>query len=132
MTVDRYARQRVLPVIGEEGQERLVRSRVAVVGCGATGTVMANHLARAGVGHLRVFDRDFVELNNLQRQLLYDESDVREGLPKAVAAQRRLRAINSEIRVEGVVEDLTAESAEEWLRDCDLVMDGTDNFETRY
>ena len=130
--MDRYARQIVLPVIGEEGQRRLLARRVALIGCGATGTVIANHLARAGVGHVRVLDRDFVELSNLQRQLLYDETDAREGLPKAVAAERRLRAVNSEIRVEGVVEDINGESVEDWIRDCHLVMDGTDNFETRY
>src|SRR5687767_1928131 len=93
---DRYARQTILPVIGEQGQRRLSESTVLVVGCGATGTVIANHLARAGVGRLRIVDRDFVEWNNLQRQLLFDESDVREGMPKAKAAEARLRAVNSD------------------------------------
>jgi adenylyltransferase/sulfurtransferase len=132
MNLDRYSRQTVLPMIGEEGQRRLLRSRVAVIGCGATGTVIANGLARAGVGHLRIVDRDFVEWNNLQRQLLFEEEDVRQGLPKAVAAEARLRAVNSEIRIEGVVADVHAGNVEELIGDCDLVMDGTDNFETRY
>jgi molybdopterin-synthase adenylyltransferase len=132
MDSGRYARQTVLSVIGEAGQVRLRESRVLLAGCGATGTVIANHLARAGVGRLTVIDRDFVELNNLQRQLLFDEADVREGLPKAIAAERRLRAVNSEIAVTGLVADLNAANVEELVRDADLVMDGTDNFETRY
>lgn len=105
---------------------------MAVLGCGATGTVIANHLARAGVGDLRIADRDFVELNNLQRQVLYSEEDVRQGVPKAVAAEARLRSFNSEIRVEGLVADVNAGNVEELIRDRELVMDGTDNFETRY
>lgn len=128
----RYARQTILPVLGEEGQRRLLESTVLVVGCGATGTVIANHLARAGVGRLRIVDRDFVEWNNLQRQLLFDETDVREGMPKAKAAEARLRAVNSEIQIDGLVSDVHAGNVEELLRGCDLVMDGTDNFETRY
>jgi molybdopterin-synthase adenylyltransferase len=130
--LDRYARQVVLPQIGEEGQRRLLASSVLVVGCGATGTVIANHLARAGVGRLRIVDRDFVELNNLQRQLLFDEADLAEGLPKAAAAERRLRAINSEIEVEGIVADVSAGNITALAEGCDLVLDGTDNFETRY
>ena len=132
MNPERYARQTVLSVIGEEGQQRLLGSRVAVIGCGATGTVIANHLARAGVGFLRIVDRDWVEWNNLQRQLLFNEEDVRGGIPKAKAAERALRAVNSEIEVEGVIADVNAGNVEELIGDCDLVMDGTDNFETRY
>lgn len=131
-SLSRYARQTVLPVIGPEGQERLLASRVAIIGCGATGTVIANHLARAGVGYLRIVDRDWVEWNNLQRQLLFDEADARDALPKATAAETRLRAVNSEIQIEGLVSDLNAANVEELIGDCDLVMDGTDNFETRY
>jgi molybdopterin-synthase adenylyltransferase len=130
--MDRYARQTILPVIGEAGQRRLLESRVVVLGCGATGTVIANHLARAGAGRLVIVDRDFVELNNLQRQLLFDEADVREGLPKAEAAARRLRAVNSEIEIQGIVADVHAGNIEDLIRNADLVMDGTDNFETRY
>ena len=129
---NRYARQTVLPMIGAAGQERLTSSRIAVIGCGATGTVIANHLARAGVGYLRIVDRDWVEWNNLQRQLLFDEADARDAVPKATAAVARLRAVNSEIEIEGLVSDLNAANVEELIGDCDLVMDGTDNFETRY
>lgn len=131
-SLDRYSRQTVLAQIGEAGQRRLLESSVVVVGCGATGTVIANHLARAGVGTLRIIDRDFVELNNLQRQLLFDENDVREGLPKAVAAERRLRAVNSEIRIEGRVADVNAGNVDELIGGADLVIDGSDNFEVRY
>lgn len=130
--MERYSRQIILPVIDEEGQQRLLASRVLVLGCGATGTVIANHLARAGVGCLRIVDRDFVEWNNLQRQLLFDERDVRDGTPKAKAAEARLRAVNSEIEIEGVVADVHAGNILDLAGDCDLVMDGTDNFETRY
>ena len=132
MSADRYARQRILPMVGAEGQERLLGSRVTVIGCGATGTVIANHLARAGVGHLRIVDRDWVEWNNLQRQLLYDESDVRNALPKATAAAARLSAVNSEILIEGVVADVNVGNIRDLIGDADLVMDGTDNLETRY
>jgi adenylyltransferase/sulfurtransferase len=128
----RYARQTIFHGIGRAGQEKLADAYVVVVGCGATGTVIANHLARAGVGRLTIIDRDFIELNNLQRQLLFDENDLAENLPKAVAAERKLRAINSEIEVHGVVSDVNAENVEELIAGASLVMDGTDNFETRY
>ncbi len=126
----RYHRQWIFPAIGEEGQRRLLASRVAVVGCGATGSVIASLLARAGVGSLRLFDRDLVEETNLQRQILYTEADV--GEPKAVAAQRYLNAVNGEIEIEGSVRDLHAENIASEIAGCDLVMDGTDNYETRY
>src|SRR5215211_6622203 len=106
---DRYARQVVFPGIGQEGQERLLRSRVALIGCGALGTVLANVLARAGVGFLRIVDRDYVEWSNLQRQVLFDEQDAREGASKAAAAVEMLRRINSEIQYEAVVEDFGPE-----------------------
>jgi adenylyltransferase/sulfurtransferase len=128
----RYKRQTIFPGLGEAGQRKLLAARVLIVGCGATGTVIANHLARAGVGHLTVVDRDFIELNNLQRQLLYDEHDLAENLPKAAAAERKLRAINSGIEVRGLVSDVNAENIEGLLAGMTLVMDGTDNFETRY
>ena len=102
-----------------------------LVGCGALGTVVANLLVRAGVGRLRIIDRDFVEPSNLQRQTLFEEADAREALPKAVAAERRLRAINSGVRVEGIVADLTPENAESFSADFGVILDGTDNFETR-
>jgi molybdopterin-synthase adenylyltransferase len=130
-TRDRYSRQILFAEIGEEGQERLLASSVAVVGCGALGTAVANLLVRAGVGRLRIVDRDFVEDSNLQRQTLFEEADAREALPKAVAAERRLRSINSDVKVEGVVADLTPANIEFLLGGFPLLLDGTDNFETR-
>jgi molybdopterin-synthase adenylyltransferase len=129
---ERYARQTLFAGIGRAGQERLGRARALIVGCGATGSVLANNLARAGVGHLRIADRDYVEGNNLQRQVLYDEDDVRQGMPKAAAAARRLRAINGQIDVETHITDVTADNIEALLADVDVALDGTDNFETRY
>ena len=129
---ERYSRQILFAGIGEAGQRRLLASRVAIVGCGALGTVLANLLVRAGVGHIRIIDRDFVEPSNLQRQTLFDESDASDSLPKAVAAERRLRAINSSIAIEGVVADIGPRNAEELLSSHDLILDGTDNFETRH
>ncbi len=128
----RYARQLIFAGIGREGQEKLLSARVVLVGCGADGTVIADRLVRAGVGHLTLIDRDFIELNNLQRQVLYDEDDLRQNLPKAVAAERKLRRINSQVELTGLVADLNAENAEELLAGADLVMDGTDNLEARY
>jgi len=118
--------------IGPEGQERLLSSSIVIVGCGAIGAAAASLLARAGIGHLRILDRDFVEASNLQRQTLFDESDAREALPKAVAAERKLRSIDSELRVEGIVADLSPKNAEELLSGFPLILDGTDNFETRF
>lgn len=129
---DRYSRQILFPGIGEEGQRRLSEAAAAVVGCGALGSFHAGALARAGVGRLILIDRDFVEWSNLQRQWLYEESDAREGLPKAVAAARALARINSETRVEAQVADLTPENIEELLEGAVVVLDGTDNFETRF
>lgn len=128
----RYARQSVLPEIGPSGQEALARGTVLVVGCGALGSTQAELLARAGVGRLILVDRDVLELPNLQRQLLFDERDVRERMPKAAAAARRLRSINSEIAVEARVADVTPANITELMRPADLVVDGTDNYETRY
>jgi adenylyltransferase/sulfurtransferase len=129
---ERYSRQLRFREIGEEGQELVCASRVAVVGCGALGTVQAELLARAGVGYVRVIDRDYVELTNLQRQLLYDEQDAREVCPKAIAAARRLKAINSGIGIEPRVADVTPENIHDLLDGVGLIMDATDNFETRY
>jgi molybdopterin-synthase adenylyltransferase len=128
---ERYSRQILFAEIGEQGQQRLGNSSVVIVGCGALGTALANLLVRAGVGRLRIVDRDFVEASNLQRQTLFVEDDAREALPKAVAAERRLRAINAGVTVEGVVADLGPSNAEELLGGFPLVLDGTDNFETR-
>jgi molybdopterin/thiamine biosynthesis adenylyltransferase len=118
--------------IGEEGQRKLLASSAVIVGCGAIGASAAQLLARAGVGRLRVIDRDFVEPSNLQRQALYDESDAHQALPKAVAAECKLRQLNSQIEIGGVVCDLTPENAQELLNGFDLILDGTDNFETRF
>lgn len=128
----RYGRQILLPQIGPDGQKKISSASIAVVGIGALGSVSANLLARAGVGRLRLIDRDFLELQNLQRQALYDEEDVRTNLPKAVAARRRLQKINSEIRIEAEPSDLNAETVDDLLGGIDLVIDGTDNFETRF
>ncbi|HET8631111.1 MAG TPA: ThiF family adenylyltransferase [Thermomicrobiales bacterium] len=128
----RYVRQTIHPQIGEAGQRRLGAARVLLVGCGALGTHVADTLARAGVGHLRVVDRDFIELNNLQRQILFDEEDLARGLPKALAAAEKLRRINSIIAVEPVVDDVNAGNIAALIEGIDVIVDGTDNFETRY
>ena len=128
---ERYSRQILFEGIGEAGQQRLLESSAVLIGCGALGTAVANLLVRAGLGRLRIVDRDFVEPSNLQRQTLFTESDARQALPKAVAAERRLGEINSGVRVEGVVADLRPANAEELLGGFPLVLDGADNFETR-
>lgn len=129
---ERYSRQVLFSGIGTHGQEHLASSRVAIVGCGATGSALASLLARAGVGFLRIIDRDYVEPSNLQRQVLFDETDAAESLPKAVAAARKIRAFNSDITIEDRVADLTPENCADLLGNVQLIMDGTDNFETRY
>jgi molybdopterin/thiamine biosynthesis adenylyltransferase len=129
---ERYSRQILFPGIGEQGQERLLASRVTIVGCGALGSLQAMQLAQAGVGNICVIDRDYIETSNLQRQCLFEESDAAEGLPKAVAAERRLQRLNSGIRVKGLVRDLEPANVEELLEGAELILDGTDNFETRY
>jgi molybdopterin/thiamine biosynthesis adenylyltransferase len=128
----RYARQMRYQPIGVEGQQRLLASRALVVGCGALGSVIANTLARAGVGKLRLVDRDFLELNNLQRQVLYDEEDVAAGLPKAIVAQNKLRKINSQIEIEAHVADVEHTNIVKLCEGVDCIVDGTDNFETRF
>jgi molybdopterin-synthase adenylyltransferase len=128
---EKYSRQILFSGIGEPGQQAILGSSAVVVGCGALGTVAANLLVRAGVGRLRIVDRDFVETSNLQRQTLFEESDARDALPKAVAAERRLRAINSGVQVEGVVADVTPKNVAELLSGFSVILDGTDNFETR-
>ncbi len=128
----RYSRQILFPPIGEAGQSKIRNASVCVVGCGALGSFQAEALARAGVGHLRLIDRDYVDYTNLQRQWLYDESDARNESPKAVAAAKRLRQVNHHVRIEPLVTDLTPSNAEELVAGCNLILDGTDNFETRY
>ena len=119
VSLDRYSRQMRFPGIGEQGQRRLRESRVTLCGCGALGTVLANALVRGGVGHLRLIDRDFIETNNLQRQVLFDEHDVAENLPKAEAAARKLAAINSTVHVEPVVTDVDRTNIVELVKDGD-------------
>jgi len=127
----RYHRQMLLPGFGEEAQRRLLTSVATIVGCGALGSVIADSLARAGVGELRLIDRDFVELTNLQRQVLYDESDVEAGMPKAEAARRRLERINSDVRIHAHVEDLVPANIDRLLAGSGVILDGLDNFESR-
>lgn len=128
----KYSRQMLFQPLGRDGQERLSASSAVLVGCGAIGAAAANLLVRAGLGRLRIIDRDFVELSNLQRQSLFTESDAREALPKAVAAERNLRSLNADVQVEGVVADLTSRNAADLLAGFPLILDGTDNFETRF
>jgi bacteriocin biosynthesis cyclodehydratase domain-containing protein len=128
---DRYSRQILFAPIGEAGQQLLLNSKAVLVGCGATGTAVANLLIRAGLGTLRIIDRDFVEPSNLQRQTLFEESDAQENLPKAIAAEKRLKTINSEARIDPIVADLTPKNARDLLANFPLILDGTDNFETR-
>ncbi len=128
----RYSRQVLYDGVGEAGQRRLQASRVVIIGCGALGTVLANTLVRAGVGHVRLCDRDFIELNNLQRQVLFDEGDIAEGWPKAEAAARKLRRINSTVTVEAHVVDVNHHNVARLAEGVDLILDGTDNFEARF
>jgi adenylyltransferase/sulfurtransferase len=130
--LERYSRQMRFYGIGEAGQRKLAEAHVTLCGCGALGTVLANVLVRAGVGHLRLLDRDFIETSNLQRQVLFDEHDVAENLPKAEAAARKLGAINSSVHVEPVVTDIDRTNILELCEDANLILDGTDNFEIRY
>lgn len=129
---ERYSRQVLFAGIGAAGQQRLLESRVAIVGCGATGSALASLLARAGVGSLRIIDRDYVEASNLQRQMLFDETDAAESVPKAIAAARKVAQFNSQVVAEPHVSDLTPQNADQLLSGVQLVLDGTDNFETRY
>jgi molybdopterin-synthase adenylyltransferase len=130
--LERYSRQMRFYGMMEAGQRRLLEARVTLCGCGALGTVLANALVRAGVGHLRLIDRDFIETSNLQRQVLFDEHDVAENLPKAEAAARKLGAINSSVHVYPVVTDIDRTNILDLVGDADLILDGTDNFEIRY
>ena len=130
--LERYSRQMRFPGMGKAGQQKLLASRVTLCGCGALGTVLANTLVRAGVGFLRIVDRDFVEPSNLQRQVLFDESDVAGNMPKSEAAAIKLRQINSSVTIEPVVADIDRTNIEELTRDADLILDGSDNFEVRY
>ncbi|MDP2916325.1 MAG: ThiF family adenylyltransferase [Dehalococcoidia bacterium] len=130
--IDRYSRQILFPGIGEEGQKKIGNSYVVLVGCGALGTVIASALVRAGVGRLRIIDRDFIEYHNLQRQGLFDEEDIKNSLPKSIAAERHLKKVNSSVQIEGVVADVNFKNIERFVRGANLIMDGLDNFETRF
>ena len=132
MDLTRYERQTIFPGLGKEGQMRLAAATAVVVGCGATGTALANHLVRMGVGRVRIIDRDFIELNNLQRQILFDQDDIDHNLPKAEAAAAKLRIVNRDIEIEAVVVDVNAGNILALLNDATIVLDGTDNFSTRY
>jgi molybdopterin/thiamine biosynthesis adenylyltransferase len=128
----RYSRQMLFAPIGETGQKKLAEQAVLIVGMGALGTVLANHMVRAGVGLVRFVDRDYVEKSNLQRQMLFDEEDVRQSYPKVIAAERKLRIVNSDVRLQAIVADVTAVNVEEFMEGVQLVLDGTDNFQTRF
>ena len=130
--LERYSRQILFGPIGIEGQEKLMNSRTVIVGMGALGTVIANHLVRAGVGYIRMIDRDLVEESNLQRQSLFDEEDALQQLPKVIAAKKKLEKINSSVSIEAVIADLNLDNAEDLLTGVDVILDGTDNFLTRY
>ena len=129
---NRYLSQIVFPEIGKKGQEKIKNAKVIVIGCGALGCAIANNLVRAGIGKIKIVDRDLVEISNLQRQILYDEEDVRERIPKSIAAKRKLEKINSEVKIEAIVSDVNFRNIEDLIKDCDIVLDGTDNFETRF
>ena len=129
---DRYSRQVLFGPIGEPGQDKLAAARVAIIGCGATGSALAGLLARAGIGTLRIIDRDYVESSNLQRQTLFTEADAAESLPKAVAATRAIASFNSQVQVESHVADLVPANVASLLDNVNVILDGTDNFETRY
>lgn len=131
MALERYSRQVLFPAIGEEGQHKLFQSTVLVVGAGALGTVICNHLVRAGIGHVRIIDRDYVEVSNLQRQMLFDEKDARDLLPKAFAIKQKLETINSAVTIEAVTGNVTSANIQTFVDDVDVVMDGTDNMTTR-
>ena len=130
--IDRYSRQTLFKGIGAEGQKKLGNSSVAIIGCGALGTITATAMVRAGVGKIRIIDRDFIEYHNLQRQVLFDEDDIRNELPKAIAAVRHLKKVNSSVEIEGVVSDVNYTNIERLVSGAGLILDGLDNLETRF
>jgi len=130
--IDRYSRQTLFPGIGKEGQRKLGNSYVVIIGCGALGTIIATSLVRAGVGKVRIIDRDFIEYHNLQRQVLFSEEDIKDELPKAIAAERYLKKVNSSVEIEGVVSDVNYTNIERLVTGADLILDGLDNLETRF
>ena len=131
-SLERYSRQILFQHIGEERQKVLMSSSAVIIGCGALGTVSSSYLTRAGIGQIRIIDRDYIEESNLQRQILFDENDISENLPKAIAAQRKLQKINTKVKIEGIVTDVNYANIEELTQGVDIIIDGTDNFETRF
>ncbi|NBG88489.1 ThiF family adenylyltransferase [Isachenkonia alkalipeptolytica] len=129
---ERYEKQMNYEKIGRKGQERLQKSKVLIIGCGALGTVVANNLVRMGIGHVRIVDRDYVELTNLHRQILFDEEDLKKEMPKAKAAEMKLQKINSEVTVEGIVKEVNSRTIEDFIEGVDCIVDCTDNFKTRF
>lgn len=129
---ERYSKQILFEPIGEKGQKKLKESRITIIGCGGLGSVLASNMVRAGIGFLRIVDRDRLELSNLQRQVLFDEEDICEKLPKVIAAEKKLRRINSEVEIEAVFDQAEFKNIKRFVSDVDLVLDGTDNFPTRY
>jgi molybdopterin-synthase adenylyltransferase len=129
--INRYSRQTIFPEIGKVGQNKLKNSLAVIIGCGALGTVIASGLVRAGVGRIRIIDRDFIEIHNLQRQILFDEEDIKNNLPKAIAAEKHLKRVNSEIEILGIVADVNHTNIERFVDGADVILDGLDNFETR-
>lgn len=129
--IDRYSRQTLFPGIGKEGQKKLGKSSLVIIGCGALGTVIATCLVRAGVGKIKIIDRDFIEYHNLQRQVIFSEEDIKNQLPKAIAAERHLKKVNSSIEIEGIVADVNYANIEKFVSGADLILDGLDNLETR-
>ena len=130
--IDRYSRQILFPAVGQEGQRKLGESKVAIIGCGALGTVIATILVRAGIGQVKIIDRDFIEYHNLQRQVLFDEDDIKNQIPKAIAAERHLKKVNSSIEIKGIVADVNFTNIEKLVSGVDLILDGLDNRETRF
>jgi len=130
--IDRYSRQSLFPGIGQEGQRKLGNSYVVITGCGALGTIIATSLVRAGTGKVRIIDRDFIEYHNLQRQVLFSEEDIKDELPKAIAAERHLKKVNSSVEIEGIVADVNYTNIERLVAGADLILDGLDNLETRF
>lgn len=129
--VDRYSRQIIFPGIGKKGQIKLSKSCAVIIGCGALGSIISSSLVRAGVGRVKIIDRDFIEYHNLQRQIIFDEDDIQNQLPKAIAAERYLKKVNSSVEIEGIVADVTFTNIEKLVADADIILDGLDNFETR-
>lgn len=129
---NRYSRQTMFPAIGDDGQEKLSNSNVVIIGCGALGTNIATFLVRAGVGEVKIIDRDFIEYHNLQRQVLFDEEDIKRGLPKAIAAERHLRKVNSLVKIKGIVDDVNHTNIEKLCTGYDVILDGLDNLKTRF